>query len=842
MASVNSVSSSNANSLYGNRNVISGLASGMDTESMIQNAVSGIRTKISGLLQKQTKLSWQQEAYWNVSDKLVQFSRKYASFTSATNLMSGSYFNKSVITTANGANASKVTATGKTGSKVRIDGVGQLAAASRYQIDSGGVLDSVKTITNAAGDTLRLIEGSGRLNLADSTSTSNLAGNLTLNYGNKLINLNFSSGQVFTDAQDFADEINRQLSEQDVMTSGGGSSKASDLIKVEVKDGKIAFSDKAGGGNSVYIAGVGGKLNQTLGELDYSDNDIKEIDLSDKTENDLKTVTTVLDRIEGKTMNFSLDGSGKKITLPTKDELAAYKAENGSATDEAALVGLMNEKLKSAFGAGKVTAALSGDGELQFIAAKEGSNLVVSSEVNEAMGLKGMETTYLNTGKTLGDFLGDNLTDDMALEGVGDPSQWTPVEDKDGFFTDKDGNLVKDGYRVDADGNKMYSLTINGKQIGAYSKETALETVMVDINSNTEAGVNVTYSKTTNQFVFNASETGAGHDISIGADDSAPTKDLGKLLFGEVDKTSAKYTDGKDAIMQVTVNDSTITMTRSSNTFDIDGLSVTVNGTFNSTMVDDKPVFNTSTEAVTFTSKADTDKLMETIKSFVTDYNDMIKTLREGFATMPLKKSDKSRYEPLTDDDMEGMSETAIENYNEKAKTGIIFGDADLSALYSKLTSAISPSGADGTALRNIGITSEYSEGLTTLSLDENALREALNTNPDSVRDAFSKVAGSGSATNGLMVNLKKNLDTYVSTEGFKGILVNKAGSKYSATSLLQNSIKTQIESYDEQVEKWQTKLSDKVDYYTGQFSRLEQLIAQMNSQSSSLQSMMGGG
>ena len=55
MASVSSVSSSSS-SIYGNRNVISGLASGMDTESMIENAVSGYKTKISTLQQKRTKV------------------------------------------------------------------------------------------------------------------------------------------------------------------------------------------------------------------------------------------------------------------------------------------------------------------------------------------------------------------------------------------------------------------------------------------------------------------------------------------------------------------------------------------------------------------------------------------------------------------------------------------------------------------------------------------------------------------------------------------------------------------------------------------------------------------
>ena len=107
--------------------------------------------------------------------------------------------------------------------------------------------------------------------------------------------------------------------------------------------------------------------------------------------------------------------------------------------------------------------------------------------------------------------------------------------------------------------------------------------------------------------------------------------------------------------------------------------------------------------------------------------------------------------------------------------------------------------------------------------------------------EAFTKVAGAGSSTDGLMSKLKAQLDTYASTSGTKGILINKAGSKYSPVSLLDNSLKDQMDEYDTQIEKWQDKLSDKVDYYTRQFSRLEQLIMQMNSQSSSIMSMMGG-
>ena len=134
MASVSGVTSSNSNSIYGNRNVLSGLATGMDTESMIQNAVSGYKTKISSLQQKQTRVTWKQEAMRSVSTPMIKFAQKYTSYSSSTNLLSSSFFSKAVTTTTNGANASKVSATGKTSSDVPVSYTHLLAALGKLGI------------------------------------------------------------------------------------------------------------------------------------------------------------------------------------------------------------------------------------------------------------------------------------------------------------------------------------------------------------------------------------------------------------------------------------------------------------------------------------------------------------------------------------------------------------------------------------------------------------------------------------------------------------------------------------------------------------------------------------
>ena len=78
MASIGGLSGGgSSSSIYGTRNVLSGLASGMDTESMIENAVSGYQLKLAQLQQKKTKVEWKQEAYRSMITKMVGFSQKY---------------------------------------------------------------------------------------------------------------------------------------------------------------------------------------------------------------------------------------------------------------------------------------------------------------------------------------------------------------------------------------------------------------------------------------------------------------------------------------------------------------------------------------------------------------------------------------------------------------------------------------------------------------------------------------------------------------------------------------------------------------------------------------------
>lgn len=832
MASISSLtgSTSSSSSIYGNRNynIISGLASGMDTESLISGAVQGYQQKIQSLQQKNTKLQWQQEAIQSVSDKLVEFARNYTSYAySTSNLMSSSFFNNAVKTTANGIYAAMVTASGKSSSEVVINSIKQLATTARYAVSGSDLTGGI----HVDSDNKKLTaSGSEALDLGGEMKLSKLAGSLSLTYGSKEITIDFDELDLYADESGNLDEkalqsaIEEKLSKQKISTSSGTSYAADTRIGVSVSNGgQISFYDKTGS-NTVSISGATGSL---AGMIDGLSSVVSsKAGTFHLTSTDVVDETTNAAYLSGKSLTFSLDGKEKTIQLGTV-------STNG---DE--LVSQLNEELRKAFGTdtdgvNKVNASLV-DGKLSFTVA-EGSALSVTPEneaVGNALGIGSSLTSYVDTGKTLGDMggLGWDWTDTTkAIKGVGTPIEQKNDEGDITGYVDEEGNRVnKDGYLVDEDDNLLFDLEINGVTIGRYSKDTEFNTVLNDINGNTEAGVKVDYSKTTGQFVFSAKDSGAGGRIEI-------TGGLGAALFGTVDpdQPSSSYTPGKDAELEVTINGDKMTLSRSSNSFDLDGMAVTLNGTF--TAADD-------TENITFTSKCDSDTIVDAVKKMVEDLNTIIKEVKSAYSDMPLEKSDGSSYEPLTDDDMADMSDSAIEAYEEKAKTGILFMDSDLSSLYSDLVNAITSSGADGVTLRSIGIDTSYSDGLTTLTLDEQKLREALDSDPDKVQEAFTKSKDTGAATNGLMASLQSITDRYAATTGdTKGILIEKAGSKYSPSSALDNTLLKQMEDVEEEISKWQDKMSDQVDYYTNKYTQLEMLINEMNSQSSALSGLLGG-
>ena len=318
---------SSSRSIYGNRNVITGLASGMDTESMIENAISAYKNKIASLTQKRTKTEWKQEAYRSIIDKMSSFTDKYTSFRSANNLMSSSFFDQAVKTVSKGKYADLVSATGRSSSDIQVDRVRQLASAATYKL-SGTALDST---TAAFGQSNVTSAASDILDLDKKIDISNLNGSLTLAYGGSsatsYLSLEFDETQTFKDADALVEEINKQLSEQSVSIGTKtytGKELLNNVVKAEVgSDGKITFTDPKR--NGVYVSGASGSAKDLLlggkEPSSVADKQIKSLTLSSnalKTE-EMSTLEYLSTR--GASVEITLDGKTKTVKLPGKDDL-----------------------------------------------------------------------------------------------------------------------------------------------------------------------------------------------------------------------------------------------------------------------------------------------------------------------------------------------------------------------------------------------------------------------------------------------------------------------------------------------------------------------------------------
>lgn len=806
MASINSLSgSSSTSSIYGNANILSGLASGMDTEAMIENAVSGIQNKITSLQQDRTMIEWEQEAYRSIIDKMVNFANKYTSYSSSTNLLSEAFFRNALSVSTNGVNADKITASGRPTSNVQILGVKQLATAATYKVSGIG------------GTTGGKIEGTA-FSLTSEKTLGTLDGSMTLKFGTTSVSIRFDEDDVYKNVDELVAGINEKLKGTDLEGKFSAVKDENGGFKFEIDSKQLSY-----GNNVLTLTSVSGNLGEKLGVSADSEANVHNVvkKLSDDQLNALTTPKTYLELLETESITFTLDGKAKSISL--KGETINNMGE---------LQAALQKKLNEAFGTydtgergddgkpvyqGNITVDLKND-VLSF-SVKTNSASTLQIEGGSLIGLKSdSEASYTSLSTKLSTFAG-------ALD------ETTKITDT------KDPN------------NGKYKYEINGQTIGYFDENSTLEDVMNAINKNSDSPVTVSFSKLSNQFTFTAKETGEASKIEFGAG-------LANVFGGG---TAAK---GTDAIFSMSVDGKEFDgITRSSNSFEVDGMTVKLEGTFgtfNETYTEDaqgnrtgngdwkmglgsdgKPVQGwvdaAMADAVSFTAKTDSDKIVEAIKEMVKDYNEMANEIKDAYSTMPLYNSKGKRYEPLTEDDEKDMSESAVNKYNEKAKTGILFGDSVLSGLYDEIRSAINELG-----MSNIGITTAFSDGKTTLVVDEAKLKETLNNDPEKVTEVFTKSRSNGSSSDGFMTKLKNITDTYTKTTGTKGILIDLVGSTKSPLSLLNNTYQSKLDKLDESILRWQDKLSDKIDYYNRQFTRLEQMISQMNSQSSSLMGLMG--
>ena len=806
MSSVSSTSSSLGNTAlrgYG------GLASGIDRDALIEQMTARTTSKITAKKKAMTKLEWKRDAYRSVSNKIIDLQDNYLSYSATKSLKNSDFFAKNQVSVQGNPDYTKyISATGNadTASRVSVLGVNKLATSATLisgekktdsAITLGGISASdfsnkeIKT-SNLSGTKLTF----GTYSITDKQFTTEAIFTFPTSYEKKLDN-----GKTETVTIDYtasSDEVVKQLNE--ALDSQGFLGKdGKSGIKFELNGDKIQISQTA----SITDKGKSYVIRETssaLKSLGFNSDGMKQDDIDNGISLDefnghtssleaaAITKQSLSGYLKGKTISVSYGGQIKNIELiGDKEEIKDFSAFQSS----------LQTKLDKAFGSGKVTVGKDSKGSLTFTATDSRQTLQISADSKELQNALGITSTQSNKIST-----GSSLWENRDKLGLGK------------YATKEELNKALENF------------TVNGAKIDNITADTTVDGLLTAINNNEDAGVTATYLGSENKFVLSSNEKGEGRTISLGADPN-DTTDVANIIFGGDKKESHDGTDGE---MSILYNGVKTTITSSSNTFSIDGLDIKATNTFDTGSA-------TAEGGVSFTASADTEKVTETVKKFIEAYNAMIDEVRTQVTTKP-----DSNYGPLTEDQKNEMNETSIKNWEDKAKEGILYNSSalkDLDNATQGIFSSMMMNGVSYDDLEKIGISfsDDYTAG-GKIVFDEEKFKTAMESDPEKVSDLFT-------GTHGIVNTIDSTLSTYATRYASKngnsyGVLIEEAGSEKLSLTLTNNSIYKELKDMQETITNLQSQLSTEQDRYISQFTQMETLINQMNSQSSYL-SQLGG-
>jgi flagellar hook-associated protein 2 len=415
-----------------------------------------------------------------------------------------------------------------------------------------------------------------------------------------------------------------------------------------------------------------------------------------------------------------------------------------------------------------------------------------------------------------------------------------------------------------------------------------------------DAGVNASFDETNGRIFVSSQATGANGDFTLTAatkkklpefetdpvtGDLVPKKDDdGNIIMTEQEITdedekktnetmlnllglNAESTDSSKKAVKLDGSDAVISLngvvyTSTTNSFSINGLSITTNAvtddldevldslgsdeleklytdengkktdTINWTNFDASKLSNS--KAITVTTSADTQGIYDSIKDFLTNYNNIINEITELY-----NADSASDYEPLTDDEKDSMSDTEISKWETKIKDSLLRRDSTLSSLMNSMMNSMAQSiTIDGKkySLSSFGIqtlgylnAAENEQNAYHINGDEDdentsgyedKLMAAITSDPETVVEFMKKLAS----------NLYTAIDNQMQSTTLR--------SRYSIYN--DKEMTTQYTNLTKTISDWEDKVSDKEDYYYSKFSSMETALAKLNSQTSSISSLLG--
>lgn len=360
-----------------------------------------------------------------------------------------------------------------------------------------------------------------------------------------------------------------------------------------------------------------------------------------------------------------------------------------------------------------------------------------------------------------------------------------------------------------------------------------------------DAGVNASFDTTNQRFFINSTGTGSAKNFTLTSDDSTALASLGldpNTTYTDINgsKNSCVKIEGQDA--EIVLNGATFVS--DSNTFSINGLTINTLGV--------------TDEEISLVTSTDYDGIYNTIKDFLTEYNDLINKMDK------LYNADSARkYDMLTDDEKDSMTDDEVEQWEDKIKSALLRKDNSLYNVMNTLTTTM----MDGYYENNLSdkqkknmsaseISAWYKEnggkkhylsdyGIGTLSYFEaqdnehhayhingDADDEFTSTKEDKLKAAIAEdPEGTANFFATLCKTLYSKLDETMSES-----------TEYSSIYKVYNDkqLKKDYNDYTTKISDAEDELNDYEDRWYNKFSKMEVALSKLQSQTSSISSMLG--
>ncbi len=779
---------------------ITGLNSGLDTDSIIKELVSAYSVKKDNYVKAQTKLSWKQSAWKSLNTKI------YSLYENISNLRFTAAY---TLKTASVSDSTKATVTAGNSA---VNGSYSLSiskiAKSGYL--TGGKLASSTTENSTLSD-LGYTGGTGAISVTSQGKTTSISvdGTTTISdFVTKLNNAGVKASYDSTNQRIYVAASSTGV-DNDFSLTGTTSDGVNALTKLGLNvastSNSAAYSSwaayaKDSDGNSYYVLDSNGNLTyDTDGNVITSGGTYSETKTQEAIQTYLDQVTSATD--SNTTLKAASEAASTKITANVKQ--IAYANAYKSTQD--AISSLSSSEQK----------------DILTLGAMSSSNLAKSYKTDEDGNL-----LYDSDGK----LIEATESDTYSVKGS---DRLTALETSAGLIT-----TTGTGDEATTDSSAATAFLANLSTVNKYEADEDNASNVTDVKEQYAAGTISDLTSSLETEITSLQDTISANNTQITAN-NAVISQYALISDGETSSALASRVsyaqsviDNPDSVTyssgatRVNGQDSVISLngaeyTSSTNSYSINGLTI-------------EALAVTGDSEVTITSKTDTDGIYNKIKSFLTEYNSLINEMTS------LYNADSAKgYEPLTSDEKDSMTDTEVEEWEEKIKSALLRRDDTLDGVMSAMENSMAKSytiNGKTYSLSSFGIST-----LGILNASDNQ-QNAYHINGDTDDSATS------TKTDKLRAAIENNPDDLV--EYMKQLtsgLYDALDSKMKATTLSSvytvyndKEMAKEYSDYTTTISDWEDKVSDMEDYYYKKFAAMESALATLQSNASSLSSLLG--